>query len=53
MSDRNDVFLDGNGKFVTSGMKMSEPQNFACRLPLPLLLPVPNFIVIGVSFLAS
>ena len=51
MSDRDNLFSDENGEFVTSYLRMETKgtQNFACRLQLSLLLPVPHIIVIGVS----
>ena len=34
---------------ISPDVETSVTQNFACRLQLPFLLPVGNFIVIGVS----
>ena len=53
MSDRDYAFPRENGKFKTSYLPEIETvvtQNLACQLEIPLLLPVPNFIVTGVSY---
>ena len=52
MSDGDEAFLHKNGKFfnvISPETEELEDQNLACRPTLPLLLPVPNFIMIAVA----
>ena len=52
MSNPDDVFPHKNGKncdVISPEVEMLVTRNVASTLQLPLLLPLPNFIVIGVS----
>ena len=52
MSHPNDLFPHKKWKIcdvISPELEKSVTQNFACRPQLPLLLPIPNFILIGAS----